>query len=62
MVYPVQTNAGFLKRLLDDPDVRAGDIDTGLIEAKREELVTPPAPSEAAQRAAAASAGKAREL
>ena len=54
-VYPVQTNAGFLKRLLDDPDVRAGDIDTGLIEAKREELVTPPAPSEAAQRTAARS-------
>jgi acetyl/propionyl-CoA carboxylase alpha subunit len=54
-VYPVQTNAGFLKRLLDDPDVRAGDIDTGLIEARREELVTPPAPSEAALNAAARS-------
>ena len=54
-VYPVQTNAGFLKRLLDDPDVRAGDIDTGLIEAKGDALVTPPEPSEAALRAAAQS-------
>jgi len=51
-VYPVQTNAGFLKRLLDDPDVRAGDIDTGLIEARRENLVTPPVPSQAALSAA----------
>jgi len=54
-VYPVQTNAGFLKRLLDDPDVRAGDIDTGLIEARREALVAAPAPSEQALRAAARS-------
>jgi acetyl-CoA/propionyl-CoA carboxylase biotin carboxyl carrier protein len=32
------TNLPFLIRLLEDPDVRAGDLDTGLIERKQEVL------------------------
>nr|WP_321575298.1 biotin carboxylase N-terminal domain-containing protein [Oerskovia douganii] len=32
LVLGVDTNVGFLRALLADPDVRAGDLDTGLIE------------------------------
>ncbi|MFF2620976.1 acetyl/propionyl/methylcrotonyl-CoA carboxylase subunit alpha [Oerskovia jenensis] len=32
LVLGVETNVGFLRALLADPDVRAGDLDTGLIE------------------------------
>ena len=37
------TNLAFLTRLLDDPDVRAGRLDTGLIE-RRLDTLTAPAP------------------
>jgi len=53
-VWPVKTNAGFLARLLDEPDFRAARLDTGFIEARLAELTTPPAPSEAAAASAAA--------
>jgi acetyl-CoA/propionyl-CoA carboxylase biotin carboxyl carrier protein len=33
-VLGVSTNVGFLRRLLDDPDVRRGDMDTGLVERR----------------------------
>jgi acetyl-CoA/propionyl-CoA carboxylase biotin carboxyl carrier protein len=42
----VTTNVGFLRRLLDDQDVRAGDIDTGLIERRAPTLVPGPAGEE----------------
>ncbi len=46
-VLGVTTNAGFLQRLLDDPDVVAGRLDTGLIERRGEQLaVSGPPPSE----------------
>jgi acetyl-CoA/propionyl-CoA carboxylase biotin carboxyl carrier protein len=45
----VVTNAGFLKRLVDAPQVRAGDMDTGLIERG----VAPVGPQAAAVEAAA---------
>ena len=35
------TNLAFLARLLDDPDVRAGRLDTGLIERRLEVLAAP---------------------
>jgi acetyl-CoA/propionyl-CoA carboxylase biotin carboxyl carrier protein len=35
----VQTNAGFLRRLLAHPAVVAGDLDTGLVERETEELL-----------------------
>ncbi|KPI09417.1 acetyl-CoA carboxylase biotin carboxylase subunit [Streptomyces mirabilis] len=35
----VQTNAGFLRRLLAHPAVVAGDLDTGLVEREAEELL-----------------------
>jgi 3-methylcrotonyl-CoA carboxylase alpha subunit len=46
-VWPVRTNAAFLARAADDPDFRAGEVDTGFIPGKIEELVPDPAPSEA---------------
>jgi acetyl-CoA/propionyl-CoA carboxylase biotin carboxyl carrier protein len=42
----VTTNVGFLRRLLDDEDVRSGDIDTGLIERRAPTLVAGPAGEE----------------
>jgi acetyl-CoA/propionyl-CoA carboxylase biotin carboxyl carrier protein len=36
----VQTNAGFLRRLLAHPAVVAGDLDTGLVEREAEELLS----------------------
>jgi 3-methylcrotonyl-CoA carboxylase alpha subunit len=41
----VRTNAGFLVRLLMRPEFLAGDIDTGLIERCRGELIPPAAPT-----------------
>ncbi len=40
VVLGVQTNAAFLRALLADPDVRAGRLDTGLVERRIDELVT----------------------
>ncbi len=40
-VLGVVTNLTFLTRLLDDPDVRAGRLDTGLIERGLDELAAP---------------------
>ena len=61
-VWPVKTNAGFLTRILTDPDFRAGRVDTGFIEARLEQLAATAAPSaflliEAATTLAAASEG-----
>jgi acetyl/propionyl-CoA carboxylase alpha subunit len=44
-VWPVKTNAGFLTRLLSEPDFIAGHVDTGFIEARLERLAPTPAPS-----------------
>ena len=52
-VWPVTTNAGFLARLVGDPDFRAGRIDTGFIEARLDRLATRPAPSAEATATAA---------
>ena len=40
-VYPVKTNAGFLVRCLKDTDFIAGDVDTGFIGRKLDQLLTP---------------------
>ncbi|WP_062203671.1 acetyl/propionyl/methylcrotonyl-CoA carboxylase subunit alpha [Aureimonas sp. AU12] len=40
------TNAGFLRRLTDDPDVVAGSVDTGLIERKLAGLTAPVEPDD----------------
>ncbi|HVN00272.1 MAG TPA: biotin carboxylase N-terminal domain-containing protein [Caulobacteraceae bacterium] len=54
-VWPAKTNAGFLARLLADPDFIAGDVDTGFIDARLERLAAvPPPPAEAAAAAAQA--------
>ncbi len=45
-VWPVKTNAAFLARAADDPDFRAGRVDTGFIPSRIERLVPDPAPSE----------------
>ncbi len=45
-IYPVKTNAPFLWRALDDPDFRAGSIDTGFIAAKGDALLPPAEPTE----------------
>ncbi|MFD3516170.1 acetyl-CoA carboxylase biotin carboxylase subunit [Streptomyces sp. NPDC058657] len=55
----VQTNAGFLRRLLAHPDVIAGDLDTGLVERDAESLTGGEVPQEVYE-AAAAVAGAAR--
>src|SRR5690606_23259974 len=44
--WPVRTNAGFLKRCLDDPDFIVGDVDTALIARRGDELTKTPPPSE----------------
>ncbi|MFI7013502.1 biotin carboxylase N-terminal domain-containing protein [Streptomyces sp. NPDC050164] len=49
----VQTNAGFLRRLLAHPAVVAGDIDTGLVEREVEGLVATEVPEEVYEAAAA---------
>jgi acetyl-CoA/propionyl-CoA carboxylase biotin carboxyl carrier protein len=49
----VQTNAGFLRRLLAHPAVIAGDLDTGLVEREVEGLVPTDVPEEVYEAAAA---------
>ncbi|MGW1808599.1 ATP-binding protein [Streptomyces sp. NPDC002078] len=49
----VQTNAGFLRRLLAHPAVVTGDLDTGLVERVVDELVTTDVPEEVYEAAAA---------
>jgi 3-methylcrotonyl-CoA carboxylase alpha subunit len=44
-VWPVKTNAGFLRRLLDSPQVRAGAVETGLIAELGPIAAVPPEPS-----------------
>ncbi|MFD9932812.1 acetyl/propionyl/methylcrotonyl-CoA carboxylase subunit alpha [Streptomyces massasporeus] len=49
----VQTNAGFLRRLLAHPAVVSGDMDTGLVEREVEGLVSTDVPEEVYEAAAA---------
>ncbi|MGQ4415348.1 acetyl-CoA carboxylase biotin carboxylase subunit [Streptomyces sp. SAS_269] len=49
----VQTNAGFLRRLLAHPAVVAGELDTGLVERVVDELVATDVPEEVYEAAAA---------
>ncbi|WP_327230388.1 biotin carboxylase N-terminal domain-containing protein [Streptomyces murinus] len=49
----VQTNAGFLRRLLGHPDVVAGELDTGLVERAVADLVSTDVPEEVYEAAAA---------
>ncbi|MET8582436.1 acetyl/propionyl/methylcrotonyl-CoA carboxylase subunit alpha [Streptomyces collinus] len=49
----VQTNAGFLRRLLAHPAVVAGELDTGLVERVVDELVPTEVPEEVYEAAAA---------
>ena len=51
--WPVKTNAAFLAALLADHDVANGDLDTGLITRKINDLVPDEAPSKAALQAIA---------
>ncbi len=43
-VLGIGTNVGFLRRLLADPDVAAGRLDTGLVERRLDVLVDAPVP------------------
>ncbi|KQS66118.1 acetyl/propionyl/methylcrotonyl-CoA carboxylase subunit alpha [Modestobacter sp. Leaf380] len=52
-VLGLTTNVTFLRTLLADPDVVAGDLDTGLIERRGEELTRAEAPPASAYAAAA---------
>ncbi|MGX1369842.1 acetyl-CoA/propionyl-CoA carboxylase biotin carboxyl carrier protein [Streptomyces canus] len=49
----VQTNAGFLRRLLAHPDVVKGELDTGLVERAVDDLVRTDVPEEVYEAAAA---------
>ncbi|MXM63413.1 ATP-grasp domain-containing protein [Streptomyces sp. HUCO-GS316] len=49
----VQTNAGFLRRLLSHPAVVAGELDTGLVEREVDALVVTDVPEEVYEAAAA---------
>ncbi|MEV8595350.1 acetyl/propionyl/methylcrotonyl-CoA carboxylase subunit alpha [Streptomyces sp. NPDC052012] len=49
----VQTNAGFLRRLLAHPAVVSGDMDTGLVEREVDSLVVTDVPDEVYEAAAA---------
>jgi 3-methylcrotonyl-CoA carboxylase alpha subunit len=44
-IWPVRTNAAFLVRCASHPDFRAGDVDTGFIPSRMDELVPPTAPA-----------------
>ncbi|MFD9353310.1 biotin carboxylase N-terminal domain-containing protein [Streptomyces sp. NPDC060031] len=46
VILGVQTNAGFLRRLLAHPDVVSGDLDTGLVERDLAELLPEGVPPE----------------
>jgi len=50
-VWPVRTNAAFLKRCLDHPQFVAGDVDTGFIGAKEADLMPRPLSAEGLQAA-----------
>ncbi|MDB1086830.1 biotin carboxylase N-terminal domain-containing protein [Streptomyces sp. ACA25] len=52
VILGVQTNTGFLRRLLDHPDVRAGELDTGLVERDADRLVPAGVPPEVHRAAA----------
>ncbi len=52
-VWPVRTNAGFLARCLGDPDFLRGEVDTGCIGARQDDLATASAPSDQVLAAAA---------
>ncbi len=52
-VWPVRTNAAFLARALDDPDFRAGQVDTGFIERHGEHLIPAAEPPQTVLEAAA---------
>jgi len=43
-VWPVKTNAGFLTRLLDRPEFRCGDVETGFIARNLDQLAAKPEP------------------
>ena len=45
VIWPVRTNVSFLVRLLRDPEVETGDVDTGLIASRGETLLVDPAPT-----------------
>ncbi|WP_060180381.1 acetyl/propionyl/methylcrotonyl-CoA carboxylase subunit alpha [Streptomyces sp. IMTB 1903] len=60
VILGVQTNAGFLRRLLAHPDVVSGDLDTGLVERDLSGLLPQGVPPEV-YAAAALLAGTARE-
>ncbi|MGW8504847.1 ATP-binding protein [Streptomyces sp. CLCI03] len=60
VILGVQTNAGFLRRLLAHPDVVSGDLDTGLVERDLAELLPEGVPDEV-YAAAALLAGTAPE-
>ena len=44
-IWPVKTNAAFLARAANDPDFRAGEVDTGFIPSKLDSLVPGASPS-----------------
>ncbi|MGW1771663.1 acetyl/propionyl/methylcrotonyl-CoA carboxylase subunit alpha [Streptomyces sp. NPDC002104] len=46
VILGVQTNAGFLRRLLAHPDVVSGDLDTGLVERDLDQLLPDGVPDE----------------
>ncbi|MDI6624296.1 MAG: acetyl/propionyl/methylcrotonyl-CoA carboxylase subunit alpha [Brevundimonas sp.] len=50
-VWPVRTNAAFLKRCLDHPQFVAGDVDTGFIGEKEADLMPRPLSTEGLQAA-----------
>jgi acetyl-CoA/propionyl-CoA carboxylase biotin carboxyl carrier protein len=52
------TNAAYLRALLDRPEVRAGDVDTGLIERLGDEVAAPAPSPELAARALVAMLGE----
>ncbi len=53
-VWPVHSNAGFLARTLQNPDLITGAVDTGFIERHLDDLVPSGEPSDAVLQAAAA--------
>jgi acetyl-CoA/propionyl-CoA carboxylase biotin carboxyl carrier protein len=59
-VLGVTTNIGFLRRLLADPDVQSGALDTGLVERKLDALATSTVPEAVIAAAAIAPLAKAR--
>ncbi|MFP5251395.1 MAG: acetyl/propionyl/methylcrotonyl-CoA carboxylase subunit alpha [Actinomycetes bacterium] len=52
-IFGVVTNRGFLRALLDEPSVRAGELDTGFIDREGERIAAARIPSDALAAAAA---------